>query len=888
MVSPFSGALGLLRPVFVGFCTLVACGAFGQFTPTENRLLGDALAVGGLSAEDLNFARKSFEPRFGLPLVSKALEKPLNGLADSMEFQSAPSSDAAKLLRVVVEKIFAEPIKPPSETSPQPIKSLGVVPLELREPVQSLFEAVRQSQVDVRTALSKLTPVEKRLAIESLAQWAVAGTDITVDFAKQKRMTRETLYGALGKVDLKLIRASAFRVAEAIEEALPKLRLAAANGWAGKVVFSEYGVNVEITGVGDDLHASGSSNLCIDLGGRNRYTNRYGAGIGYTGVLIDLGNEIKSEFPDASAGAGILGIGIAHFDGFKTDLNSKNLSFGAGLGGVGILTTEQSVRIESRAAGQGFGMCGIGLCIGSKGSDTYKLGYLGQGAGMMGGMGWLVNSGGNDRYRAGGVTTETSVTGAYVCRAQGFSGLMPGGIGMLTDLAGDDLYESGTETQACAIGYGLASLSDLKGHDTYVAGFRAQGCAMFEGVAQFLEHEGDDGYLVRRGECHAYAADRSVSILIDRAGDDIVAARNSQPASSDEGSVSIYLDAGGSDSFSGPTGVLSTRNGRTGISVFADSGGDNQFVVGPPNGTAWAKGGPGISFGGDQGVSITEPEPLKPGSVTATQTEIEALWEEVQIGGKDAVKAGRKLTEIGMPALEYFAKNVVHQSSPRSRRIVVLMLSAIQGAKDFMVFQAPLASAFGKAAWLDIAAQAKISELKGILGPALTNDITRRYACRYAAAIGSTEYLDQIAGLILAGDPLTSQDAAIAYCALASDKEVSTVESLIRTPDLIVRTECLKFVARYPRGLALGRQLLSTNDEVSQSLGVELLGYVGTDEAVRLAGAGLNSNYSSVKIKALNTISGRVPEAYRQRVVELTNDSNSLVAMVARGVDLGK
>ncbi|HLO97849.1 MAG TPA: hypothetical protein VK171_04565, partial [Fimbriimonas sp.] len=523
MVSPFRCRFGFSRLNGLALSAFALCSVgFSQLTPTENRLLGDALAVGGLTVDDLNFARKSFEPRLGLPLVTKSLEKPLAGLVDSLEFQSNPSIDSSKLLRSTVEKLFAETVKAPPDSNPPTFKNLLQIPLELREPVASLFEAIRLSQIDVRTATSKLTPVEKRHLIESLAHWAVAGTDLQIAFVKQKKMSREALYAALSKVDLALIRASAIRVSEAVDESLPKLRLAAANGWAGKLKFSEGGVNVELTGVGDDLHSSGATNLCIDLGGRNRYTDRYGAGIGYTGVLIDLGNEIKSEFPDAAAGAGILGIGIAHFDGFKTDLNGKNINFGAGLAGVGILTTEQSVRVESRSVGQGFGMAGIGLCIGSKGSDTYKLGYLGQGAGTMGGVGWSVNPGGNDRYRAGGVTTETSMTGAYVCRAQGFSGLMPGGIGLLTDTAGDDLYESGTETQACAIGYGLAALVDSKGNDTYVAGFRAQSCAMFEGVAQFVDTEGDDGYLVRRGECHAYAADRSVAILMDRSGDDIV------------------------------------------------------------------------------------------------------------------------------------------------------------------------------------------------------------------------------------------------------------------------------------------------------------------------------------------------------------------------------
>ena len=161
-------------------------------------------------------------------------------------------------------------------------------------------------------------------------------------------------------------------------------------------------------------------------------------------------------------------------------------------------------------------------------------------------------------------------------------------------------------------------------------------------------------------------------------------------------------------------------------------------------------------------------------------------------------------------------------------------------------------------------------------------------ATKYATAIDATEFLDPISGLVLAGDALTAQDAVIAVAKLGDEKLVSTMESLILSKDLIIHTQAVLFVAKYSRGLALGKQYISRPDEKSQVYGIELLGAVGTEESLKLAGSGLNSPHRGAKIKAMTTLSGRVPEAYRARIIELTKDINPIVAAVAKGVDLGR
>ena len=871
-------------------CLLVvfAANAFGQFSPKENQMISDLLTVGNYTVDDLGFARQSFSPRFGLEMCSNVLKSPISGAEAVMALHAKADSSTQKMLGTILTECFKDPLPKGADAVTQGrSKNAALLPPELAEPVADLVFAISTANVQIKEATKKLTADEKRLLIESMPQWAAIGSGIQFDFVTRPKISQEALYGTMAKVDLVAIRMAAVNLDRVVQDSLPKLRLAAASGWNGRVVFSENGVNVEISGVGDDLHESKNSNLCIDLGGRNRYLGRYGAGIGYAGVLIDFGTETTTNFIDASAGTGILGIGIALFEGARPDLNAKNIAFGAGLAGVGIVKVDQAFRMESRSLGQGFGMCGIGLLIGSKGSDNLKIGYLGQGAGMMGGVGWLFNPAGNDRYRAGGLIPDGVSQKGYLSRAQGYSGILAGGIGLLTDNAGDDLYEAGSEAQACCTGLGVASLYDLSGEDAYFAQRQAQAYASSEGSALLFDLAGDDVYMVREGECHAYAVDRSFAFVLDRAGNDVVAAHDSQPATAQEGAIAIYLDAEGSDSFSGPVGVGVQIHGRFGIGLFADFGGDNRIANGPVPGTAILKNS-SVAYSNEEGQTNEGPTVAKPGTVKASEAEIDELWEKVQSAGRDANDASRKLNAIGLPAFVRFCDVVASQSNTRSKRVAANIVYQVPEARKVLGERAATATAFGKRSLFEIAAQTNSQEMRTLIGPALQNEVTRRMAARYAMVIGAKEFIDDISGLVLAGDSLTAQDAVIAISALGDEKLVSTMESLMLSNDIIIRTQAIQFLAKYPRGLELGKQLLGRADERSQVHGIQLLGAIGSEEALRLAGSGLNSPHRGSRIKAMTTLSGRVPESYRARIIELTKDINPVVAAVAKGVDLGR
>lgn len=418
---------------------LLGSSALGQMTPGEKTAIGQSLQIAVLSEEDLTFGRQSRAYPISPPIVGACLSKPI-GAIDSLLGLHEKSDPSLKLfLKQAFSTIFGDPASTLVATEQVLVPPTIALPENLRGPVGDLLSSISSANAKIRQALAKLSPEEKRGLIESLPTWATQGTDIKFEFISRPRMTSMALEAALAKVDLATIREAAQELSASTEAAVPALREAAKAGWKGSVTFAVSGIPVEISGSGDDEHSALASGLCIDLGGRNRYKGRYGAGIGYASVLIDLGNDTKADFVDAGGGAGVLGIGIAHFLGVRPDLYGKALSYGAAAGGVGIAVVDQQCRIESRSLGQGFGIAGFGALVLGKGSDNLKLGYLGQGAGMLGGTGWLVNLGGNDRYRTGGLVPDSTNPGGFICRAQGYAGLMPGGIGLLTDLGGDDL-----------------------------------------------------------------------------------------------------------------------------------------------------------------------------------------------------------------------------------------------------------------------------------------------------------------------------------------------------------------------------------------------------------------------------------------------------------------
>lgn len=145
-------------------------------------------------------------------------------------------------------------------------------------------------------------------------------------------------------------------------------------------------------------------------------------------------------------GAGIAGVGMLLDDGGNDHYIGKTLSQGAGhVGGVGVL----------RDTGAG--------------KDSYLAIRSSQGFGLVDGFGLLRDDGGNDSYRsylpAGGVVSDKGVCDDVQRNTQG-AGLL-GGEGVLIDEGGRDTYRASAAAQGYGGLGGFGVLWDWGGRDDY-------------------------------------------------------------------------------------------------------------------------------------------------------------------------------------------------------------------------------------------------------------------------------------------------------------------------------------------------------------------------------------------------------------------------------------
>jgi hypothetical protein len=542
--------------------------------------------------------------------------------------------------------------------------------------------------------------------------------------------------------------------------------------------------------------------------------------------------------------------------------------------------------MDCRCLGQGFGMAGIGVLIGSKGADTYRLGYFGQGAAAMGGVGWLIDPSGNDTYRSPGVGGDASTKAVARSRAQGYAGILPGGIGLLTDQNGDDLYEAASFAQASCDQIGIGSVRDFLGDDNFICTQSAQAFATHEGYAGLFDNAGDDAYMLRKGMGHAFAINRAVAVLIDRDGDDITIAQKSEPAFSQEGAFALFIDADGSDRYAGPAGTVVKFGARSAVSIFVDLGGENKFADGPAPDSA-VTNDTGVALATGETITQEPENELAVGSLKLGESEINLLWDQVSAQGARSTSAGQKLVAVGVPALIEYLDSRLDQSN--CIPVALGIIATQRGSEKLIQTRYEKSSNSEKSTLLTLASKAKLSCLKGEIPGALDVDETSRAAVEYAMSLGSKEYFNNILPLVLNGDPLTSQQAALAMAQMGEEKNISSMEALMNSKDLLVRKVALNFIARFPmKAEPLAKSLIAKDDEKSQLNAVELMVAMGGTDQLRLAGSGLNSQFTAVRIRTMILLNHRVPESYRSRIFELTKDGDPIVAAVARGVDLGR
>ncbi|MFC2172863.1 hypothetical protein ACFLU6_09560 [Acidobacteriota bacterium] len=346
--------------------------------------------------------------------------------------------------------------------------------------------------------------------------------------------------------------------------------------------------------------------LIIDAGGNDTYITAASASPHTVpvSILIDMaGNDryLSADEHGPSFGGAVLGYAfLVDLDGDDT-YRGPYLSQGAGVLGAGcLLDVKGKDMYDSIGPAQGAGIFGLGCLVDLEGDDFYHCYSMAQGFGFTLGAGLLLDSDGNDRYVAEDKdirfpSSQTDSHNSSLAQGCGF-GLradftdghsLAGGVGTLVDLGGDDVYSCGVFGQGAGYWYGVGILADNAGNDRYEGVWYTQAAAAHFAVGILYDNEGDDSYKAEINMAQGAGHDYSLGFFIDKAGHDKYKAPNLSLGGGNANGIGIFFDWRGNDIYDVKADVTlgrantasrgSLRETFLTLGVFMDCGGQDNY-----------------------------------------------------------------------------------------------------------------------------------------------------------------------------------------------------------------------------------------------------------------------------------------------------------------------
>lgn len=369
-------------------------------------------------------------------------------------------------------------------------------------------------------------------------------------------------------------------------------------------------VALHVDVAGDDTYAYAEHTIPSDSG---RLPSD-GAGRATEGDLTE-GETARSLSSTSRQGAGRVGIGMLHDLAGNDRYRSLRASQGFGALGVGVLFDGAGDDLyEAEAGAQGSASLGIGLLVDAAGADTHRIYAFGQGFGHVGGLGALVDGGGDDVYfanpgepEAGGDPLYASaqlpgrgntsmVQGAgFGLRADAAGYWMSGGLGVLVDLGdGADDYICSVFGQGTGYWFGTGLLRDGGGDDLFDGRWYVRGASAHMALAMFHDLGGNDRHGTRpairqHGTSYGTGHDLSVAWLVDDAGNDTWTAPGLSLGAGNACGWGVMLDGAGDDRYSAPSTALGVFGDPAGCSfglpersvgILLDRGGIDHYELG--------------------------------------------------------------------------------------------------------------------------------------------------------------------------------------------------------------------------------------------------------------------------------------------------------------------
>lgn len=421
------------------------------------------------------------------------------------------------------------------------------------------------------------------------------------------------------------------------------------------------------------------------------------AAFGGSAILIDQGGNDRYTGGDFSLGAAWMGYARLVDKTGSDSYTGGQFTQGAAAFGVAELLDLGSTPAVGDDAPEGTHPKQLGS------NDNYSCSRFGQGFGYLMGIGRLEDTGGNDRYYAGGVFRHTPLwPDRYQSLSQGFGfgsrrDNWAGGIGLLVDRgAGNDGYEADIYGQGSSYWYSLGIAWDEGGNDTYRLGHYGQGAGIHLAAGILVNFSGEDTYTnyhgVGMGGAHDYAVgwlidldgndhyhsngvaqglNNSVAILYDKSGDDTYSSRSTQAIGfGTNNSIALLIDGGGSDRHTVPVAQGSWYvRGENGILMDLLGEGEKLLSVRPATVPQWnPSSNPVVESPTKLPSAAATPESPKPGSNPQGLDEaaLMALWAkacEWEVGTPENIQSIRQarneLVEEG--ALDFLLQQLHHE-----------------------------------------------------------------------------------------------------------------------------------------------------------------------------------------------------------------------------------
>lgn len=289
-------------------------------------------------------------------------------------------------------------------------------------------------------------------------------------------------------------------------------------------------------------------------------------------VTLDMAGHdtyLPSPYGLPTQGAGVLGVGIL-WDVRGHDIYRADgpLAQGAAQIGVGLLMDEQgNDHYRAATSAQGAAFFGVGLLADAGGGDRYECHGECQGFGGSGGAGVLADGGGDDTYtaevlpenvyrpdyHAGMERNITSAQGVGLGRrGDGGDGhSWAGGLGLMLDLGGNDHYQAGTFSQGCGYWFGTGVLYEAGGDDVYESVNFSHGSGAHFCIGAVIDEAGNDEHrAVHAGTCAlGFGWDYANALMFDREGDDLYVGTEAILGVANGRSTALAIDLAGDDRY---------------------------------------------------------------------------------------------------------------------------------------------------------------------------------------------------------------------------------------------------------------------------------------------------------------------------------------------------